>query len=82
LSRQIHLASGFAATMFYLVTQATGAGYLRWISDRDKLIEHNETVVYDLAYLYFMLMSSSLPDLEHTAEGLLILDLPKTMFEL
>ena len=29
-----------------------------------------------------MLMSSSLPDLEHTAEGLLILDLPKTMFEL
>lgn len=48
LSRQIHLASGFAATMFYLVTNATGAGYLRWISDRDKLIEHNDTVVYDL----------------------------------
>jgi hypothetical protein len=82
LSRQIHLASGFAATMFYLVTQSTQAGYLRWISDRDKLIEHNDTVVYDLAYLYFALMSSSQPGLVPNDEGNLILDLPKTCFEL
>lgn len=82
LSRQIHLASGFAATMFYLVTNATGAGYLRWISDRDKLIEHNDTVVYDLAYLYFALMSSTQPGMVPNAQGNLILDLPKTFFEL
>lgn len=82
LSRQIHLASGFAATMFYLVTQSTQAGYLRWISDRDKLIEHNDTVVYDLAYLYFALMSSSQPGLVPNAQKKLILDLPKTFFEL
>lgn len=82
LARQIHLASGFAATMFYLVTQSTRAGYLRWISDRDKLIEHNATVVYDLAYLYFILMSVNRPDLVPNTQGNLILDLPKTIFEL
>lgn len=82
LSRQIHLASGFAATMFYLVTHATEAGYLRWISDRDKLIEHNDTVVYDLAYLYFILMLSSQGSLEPSAQENLILDVPKTYAEL
>ncbi|WFP48915.1 hypothetical protein PL263_12445 [Methylomonas sp. EFPC3] len=82
LSRQIHLASGFAATMFYLVTQATRAGYLRWISDRDKLIEHNDTVVYDLAFLYFILMSSSQLGQETTTQGNLILDVPNINFEL
>lgn len=82
LSRQIHLAAGFAATMFYLVTQSTQAGYLRWISDRDKLIEHNDTVVYDLAYLYFALMVSSQPGQEPDVNGNLVLDLPKTLFEL
>jgi hypothetical protein len=82
LSRQIHLASAFAATMFYLVTQATQAGYLRWISDRDKLIDHNDTVVYDLSYLYFILMSSSQHGLEPTTQNNLILNVPKTCFEL
>lgn len=82
LSRQIHLAAGFAATMFYLVTQSTQAGYLRWISDRDKLVEHNDTVVYDLAYLYFVLMSSSQLGLVPSAQGDLILGLPQIFFEL
>lgn len=78
LSRQIHLAAGFAATVFYLVTQSTQAGYLRWISDRDKLIEHNDTVVHDLAYLYFVLMSSSQPGLVPSAQSGLL----QTLFEL
>lgn len=82
LARQIHLASGFAATMFYLVTQSTQAGYLRWISDRDKLINHNDTIVYDLAYIYFVLMLTSQPEQVPDAQGALILDLPKTYFEL
>lgn len=82
LSRQIHLASGFAATLFFLVTQSTHAGYLRWISDRDKLIEYNDTVVYDLAFLYFVLMSSGQPDLAPNAQGNMILDLPQIYFEL
>jgi hypothetical protein len=68
--------------MFYLVTNATGAGYLRWISDRDKLIEHNDTVVYDLAYIYFILMSSNRSGLVSNDQGNLILDVPKTFFEL
>jgi hypothetical protein len=82
LARQIHLASGFAAAMFYLVTQSTQAAYIRWISDRDKLIDHNDTVVYDLAYLYFILQSSSQQGLEPKAHGLLMLDVPKIFFEL
>lgn len=82
LARQIHLASGFAATMFYLVTQSTQAAYIRWISDRDKLIDHNDTVVYDLAYIYFILLSSSQQSLRPNAHGLLMLDVPKIFFEL
>jgi len=82
LTRQIHLASGFAAVLFYLVANSTQAGTLRWISDRDKLIDHNDTVVYDLAYLYCVLMLSSQPGLKPNAEGKFILDLPKIFFEL
>lgn len=82
LARQIHLASGFAAAMFYLVTQSTQAAYLRWISDRDKLIDHNDTVVYDLAYLYFVLMSSSQQGSEPDAQGKLVLNVPNVLFEL
>lgn len=82
LARQIHLASGFAATLFYLVTQTTQAGYLRWISDRDKLIEHNDTVVYGLSYLYFILMSSRQPDLIPNEQGNIIINVPKITFEL
>lgn len=85
LARQIHLASAFAATMFYLVTQSTQAGYLRWISDRDKLVEHGDTVVYDLAHVYFVLMMASQPgakEAEPDEKGRVILDLPKVLFEL
>ncbi|ULR91403.1 hypothetical protein [Comamonas sp. B21-038] len=83
LARQIHLASAFAATMFYLVAHSTRAGDMRWISDRDKLIEHNDTVVYDLAYVYFVLMmSSQARSQEVGAQGRLILELPKIWFEL
>ncbi|WP_291587383.1 hypothetical protein [Comamonas sp. UBA7528] len=82
LSRQIHLAAAFAAIMFSLVTESTGAGYIRWISDRDKLIEHNDTVVYDLAYFYFALMASNRPGLTRDAEGHIRVEIPKIMFEL
>ncbi len=82
LSRQIHLASGFAAMMFYIVKQSTQAGYLRWISDRDKLIDHNDTVVYDLAYIYFALMLSNHSALMPNDQGKLVLEMPKIFFEL
>ncbi|MGT2456536.1 hypothetical protein ACU4GI_26395 [Cupriavidus basilensis] len=82
LSRQIHLASAFAATVFHLVSQSTQAGYLRWISDRDALIERHDTVVYDLSYLYFLLMASRRQGLGPDAQGNLILDVPKTIFEI
>lgn len=46
------------------------------------MIDHNDTVVYDLAYLYFILLSSSQQGLEPNAHGLLMLDVPKIFFEL
>lgn len=53
LARQMHLAAAAAATVFNMVNQATGAKWIRWISDRDALIERNDTVVYDLANIYY-----------------------------
>lgn len=82
LARQIHLVSAFAAVMFHLVTKATHAGHLRWISDRDKLIEQHGTVAYDLAYLYFILLSSDSPRLVREVDGRRVLTLPTTLFEL
>lgn len=82
LSRQIHLASGFAATMFSLVTRSMNAGHIRWISDRDKLIEHNDTVVYDLSYIYFILMSAIQLGIENREEEKVVIDAPNITFEL
>ncbi|WP_421249968.1 hypothetical protein [Aeromonas sp. 603359] len=81
LARQIHLASSFAATVFYLVTKSTGAGHIRWVSDRDKLIEHNDTVVYDLSYIYFILMLSACDNNETNELGNVILNNPNVTFE-
>lgn len=82
LARQIHLASAFAATIFFLITGATQAGYLRWISDRDKLIEHHETVVYDLAYLYFLLMWSTVSEPIPFSVAPAVLQVPEITFEI
>lgn len=82
LARQIHLASAFAATLFFLITGATQAGLLCWISDRDKLIEHNETIVYDLAYLYFILMRSTASEPALHPDRTAVLQVPKITFEL
>lgn len=82
LARQIHLASAFVATIFHIVNQATGAGYLRWISDRDALIERYDTVVYDLAHLYFILLSSTSSDSAPDAYGHVLLKVPEIRFEL
>lgn len=81
LARQVHLAAGFVATLFHLVNQATKPGYLRWISDRDALIERYDTVVYDLAFIYFLLMTSGQPGLEPAHQGVRMLDTPKILFE-
>lgn len=45
------------STVFNMVNLATGARWIRWISDRDALIERNDTVVYDLAYVYYLLQA-------------------------
>ena len=82
LARQIHLASAFTATLFFLISGATKPGFLRWISDRDKLIEHNETIAYDLAYLYFILMQSTVSEPSSSSSETGVLQVPKITFEL
>lgn len=82
LARQIHLASGFAATMFHLVSTATQAADLRWISDRDALIERHDGVVYDLAFLYSILMEAHETSAEPDEQGRLLLNNPRVRFEL
>lgn len=82
LSRQIYLTAGFVATVFYVVTCTKTPGLLRWISDRDKLIEHNDTVVYDLAHIFYVLMMADRPGLEPDERGHLTIDIPKGLFEI
>lgn len=82
LARQIHLASAFAATIFHSVSTATQAAHLRWISDRDALLERHDGVVYDLAFLYSILMAARETSATPDAEGRLLLQNPTIQFEL
>lgn len=82
LARQIHLAAAFAATMFDMVTSSTNPGYLRWITDRDALVERHDGIVFDLAYLYFLLLRSKEMASSKDGQDRMILDKPKFFFEL
>lgn len=80
LSRQIHLVAAFCATVLFLVTKSKKPLMLRWISDRDKLIEHNDTIVYDLAYLYLFFMLASCNEVNPDEHGRRLVEMPLTWF--
>ena len=82
LARQIHLAASAAAIVFHLVTESTRAGFLRWISDRDALLERYDMVVYDIAYFYFLLLRSEHELPISDIEGRLRLSVPEIIFEM
>ena len=81
LARHIYLTAGFAATVFYLITCTKAPAFLRWISDRDKLITQCDAVVYDLAHIFYLLMMSGRPGSEPDTHGNLLVDIPKGLFE-
>lgn len=81
LARQIHLTAAAVAVTFHVVNKSTKAGYLRWISDRDALIERYDTVVYDLAFYYWLLLEARYSGQEPDAEGKLMLKVPEVQFE-
>lgn len=82
LARQIHLTAASVAVAFHLLTKSTSAGFLRWISDRDALIDRYDTVVYDLAYFYFVLLQSRYSEHALNDAGPSPLNVPGIQFEL
>jgi hypothetical protein len=54
LARHIHLVAAMVATLCNMLNQAVSAKAIRWISDRDALFERHESVVTDLAYVYYL----------------------------
>lgn len=82
LARQVHLAAAFAAIVFQRVYGATRCGHLRWISDRDALVQRYDTLVYDLAYIYFLLMESDKPEIVRDDGVGDMSHVPKFRFEL
>ncbi len=57
LARQIHLVAAMVATLCNMLNQAVGARAIRWISDRDALFERHDSVVSDLAYVYYLIQA-------------------------
>lgn len=57
LARQMHLAAAASATVFNNLNLAIEPKAIRWISDRDALIERHDAVVYDLTYVYYILQA-------------------------
>lgn len=57
LARQIHVTAATAATVFNLLNQAVSPSTIRWMSDRDKVVDVHDTVLYDLAYVYYLVQA-------------------------
>jgi hypothetical protein len=55
LARQVHLVAGFASSVFKHLAVAKKPAYIRWISDRDAILDRYDALVYDFAYIYFLL---------------------------
>lgn len=82
LARQIHLTASAIAITFHLLTKSTKAGFLRWISDRDALVERYDTVVYDIAYYYFLLLQSEHAVPVISSEGRPLRSVPQITFDI
>ncbi|MCW0366609.1 hypothetical protein NB699_001592 [Xanthomonas sacchari] len=82
LARQIHFTASAVAIVFHLLTESTRAGFLRWISDRDALLERYDMVVYDIAYFYFLLLRSEHAEPAAGSGGIRPLSVPSIMYEM
>lgn len=56
LLRRIFLVSCFAAIVLSLINDAKAPLNIRWISDRDAMLDRHDGVAFDLAWMLFQLM--------------------------
>jgi len=80
LARQVFLVATFGAQVFKHLATATRPSQIRWISDRDALLDRYDGLVYDLAYVIFLLFYST--TLDRQSGEVLLLDKPKFIFEI
>jgi hypothetical protein len=65
LARQVFLVATFGAQVFKHLAVAKRPSHIRWISDRDAILDRYDSLVYDLSYVIFLLFYSTalgLPD--------------------
>lgn len=80
LARRVFLTAVFAAQIFKQLAVLKRPAYIRWISDRDAILDRYDGVVCDLAYTYFLLTYGA--TLGGSQEGeLVIIDKPDIIFE-
>ncbi|MGX5799652.1 hypothetical protein ACWGS9_00195 [Bradyrhizobium sp. Arg314] len=85
LARQIHLCATFAAMLFKHLDAQKAPGFIRWISDRDAMLDRHDHLTFDLAYIYFQLlrsMAGDVPDRPRLEFGLPLMDGVKEYSEL
>jgi hypothetical protein len=80
LARQVFLVATFGAQIFKHLAVAKRPSQIRWISDRDALLDRYDGLVYDLAYVIFLLFYST--TLERRDGAILLLDKPRFLFEI
>jgi hypothetical protein len=80
LARQVFLVATFGAQVFKHLTVAKQPSHIRWISDRDALLDRYDGLVYDLAYVIFLLFYSTGLDSHH--EGVHLIEKPNFIFEI
>lgn len=79
LARQVFLVATFGAQVFKHLAVTKQPSQIRWISDRDAILDRYDGLVYDLAYVIFLLFYSTV--LDRPDGGLILLDKPRFLFE-
>lgn len=80
LARQVLLVATFGAQVFKHLTVIKQPSHIRWISDRDALLDRYDGLVYDLAYVIFLLFYST--TLENRGDGAHLFEKPNFIFEI
>jgi hypothetical protein len=81
LARQVYMVAAFAASVFKHLTLVKKPAYIRWISDRDAILDRYDALVYDVGYLYFLLQYGQTLDFSAQNVATLI-DKPRFVFEI
>lgn len=81
LARQVYMVAAFASSVFKHLVLTKKPAYIRWISDRDAILDRYDALVYDLGYLYFLLQYGQTLDFSDPGVATLI-GKPRLIFEI